>query len=98
MTNTNDISTESRYARAAAESWLRKLIKDTRTGSYGLVHDLVETGDGFKLLARFQGEAESRQIALDHSSDGHFLSPDDVRAFYRPLSAAERAGLTGKKH
>lgn len=77
----------------AAASWYGKAIRDVFEQQVGLVHGHIRTDDGsYRLLARFPGESESRQVALSRVSDGHYLDPDDPRSRYRPLTVAEQNG------
>jgi hypothetical protein len=82
----------------AAKSWRAKVIKDMfEQEKRGLVHDVLVEEGTVVLLARFQGESESRCVSLEPQGDGHFLSPNDPRARYRPLSAREQAELQGAR-
>lgn len=74
---------------AAARSWIKKFVKDVYELKYGLVHEVVEDGGTIRLLARFPGESESRRIALEPVSDGHYLYPKDAKARYRRLSETD---------
>lgn len=59
----------------------------------GFVHDVVETEDGIRLAARFPGEKEDRLIALEPTDDGEYITPGEVKARYRPPTAADRERL-----
>lgn len=87
-----DIVADAETRERAAASWYGKAIRDVFEKQTGLVHGHVLTDDGsYRLLARFPGESDSRQVALERVSDGHYLDPDDPRARYRPLTADEQA-------
>lgn len=74
----------------AARSWVGKFVRDTIKSELGLVHDVVETDAGLRLLARFPGESVSRHIALEPTSDMLYLLPGDVHARYRPPTEADQ--------
>jgi hypothetical protein len=81
----------------AARSWIKKLIKDARTNTFGLVHSVVENENGLRLVARFPGESTDRLIALEMTADRECLCPGEIRARYRPLTSADRERLLGQR-
>jgi len=81
----------------AAQSWVGKIVRDTKLDVFGLVHGVAQDKEGVRLEARFPGEKRSRKIALEATSDGEYVMPGDVKARYRPPSAEERERLEASK-
>ena len=93
-------------AQRAAESWVKRLIRDAYARTLGIVTACEQDDTGeWVLLARFPGESEPRRIYMaprEDKRDLDFISPGAVKARYRPptdedlakvkaLAAAKRA-------
>lgn len=86
----------------SARSWAGKWIRDAYINIVGVVHDVRETEDGIRLVARFQDEDQDRLIALEPLEGSiDYLLPGDGRARYRPMTdeeiAERRRALAAKK-
>ena len=75
----------------SARSWVGKAIRDAYENLPGIVHDVRETEEGIRLVARFRGEQEDRLIALEPTPDGRYVSPGDLKARYRAMTDEEVA-------
>lgn len=75
---------------AYARSWIGKVIRDTSLQQLGIVHDVKETKDGIRLIARFPDQKRNRRIALEPIENMEYIYPGDVYARYRPPTEADQ--------
>lgn len=77
------------------KSWKGKVIKDSRTGDFGIVAGVREDPplprkkDRFSVIASFKAEPTRRVIALYQTDDSEYLVPGDQLSRYRMSSIEE---------
>lgn len=97
-TTTND---DPVAARKAAESWVRKFIRDAYERQIGMVTSCEEINGEWVLLARFPDEAQPRRIWMSPRPDKRnldFISPGSVKARYRPPTEEDLARVKALLH